>query len=80
MVQLTVAGKWYNSNWEKFEGLMNLKLYIGLLLLVLVVIFSIQNVEIVKIKFLFWELAISRALIIIVVFSLGILIGWLLSV
>ena len=58
---------------------MSLKLYTGLFLLVLVVVFSIQNVEIVTIKFLFWELAISRALMIILVLSLGILIGWFLS-
>lgn len=58
---------------------MNLKLYIGLFLLIVVVLFSIQNVEIVTINFLFWELAISRALMIILVFALGILIGGFLS-
>lgn len=55
---------------------MSLKLYTGLSLLILVVIFTIQNVEIVQINFLIWNFSISRALMIFLVFSIGILIGW----
>ncbi len=58
---------------------MSFKLSLGLTLLIIVVVFTIQNVEIVAIKFLFWELAISRALMIILVLTVGILIGWFLS-
>ncbi len=55
---------------------MSLKLYTGLSLLILVVIFTIQNVEIVQINFLMWNFSISRALMIFLVFSIGTLVGW----
>ncbi|PIP73123.1 MAG: hypothetical protein COW89_03290 [Nitrospinae bacterium CG22_combo_CG10-13_8_21_14_all_47_10] len=55
---------------------MNLKLYTGLSLLILVVIFTIQNSEIVQINFLIWNISISRALMIFLVLSIGILVGW----
>jgi len=55
---------------------MNLKLYTGLTLLILVVIFTIQNAEMVQINFLIWDFAISRALMIFLVLSIGILVGW----
>ena len=55
---------------------MNLKLYTGLSLLILVVIFTIQNAEVVQINFLIWDFSMSRALMIFLVLSIGILVGW----
>lgn len=52
------------------------KFYGGIVLLLLTVVFTLQNTEIVTINFLFWKLAISRALMIFLVLIIGILIGW----
>ena len=53
----------------------NIKLYAGLGLLILVVLFTLQNTETVPISFLFWEFRISRALMIFLVFVIGVLAG-----
>ena len=53
----------------------NIKLYAGLGLLILVVLFTLQNTETVPISFLFWEFHISRALMIFIVFVIGVLAG-----
>jgi putative membrane protein len=55
---------------------MNTKLYIGLALLLLVVIFTVQNASVVTINFLIWNFSASRALVIFFVLVIGILIGW----
>ncbi len=53
----------------------NLKVYAGLGLLILVVLFTLQNTETVPISFLFWEFWISRALMILMIFVIGVLVG-----
>jgi len=53
----------------------NLKAYAGLGLLVLVVLFTLQNTETVPISFLFWEFRISRVLMILMIFVIGVLVG-----
>ena len=53
----------------------NIKVYAGLGLLILVVLFTLQNTETVPISFLFWEFRISRALMIIMIFVIGVLVG-----
>ena len=53
----------------------NIKVYAGLGLLILVVLFTLQNTETVPISFLFWEFRISRALVIFMVFVVGVLVG-----
>jgi len=53
----------------------NIKMYAGLGLLILVVLFTLQNTETVPISFLFWEFHISRALMIFMVFVIGVLVG-----
>jgi uncharacterized integral membrane protein len=52
-----------------------LKAYAGLGLLILVVLFTLQNTETVPISFLFWEFRISRALMILMIFVIGVLVG-----
>jgi uncharacterized integral membrane protein len=57
----------------------NYKLVTGLGLLFLVVIFTLQNTAIVDIWFLFWAFSISRALLLFLVLSVGVLLGWFLN-
>ena len=58
---------------------MNWKLIVALALLLLIVIFAVQNYEVVEIKFLFWSFRASRAIIIFLTLILGFAIGWLAS-
>jgi len=51
------------------------KLSLSITLLLLVVIFTLQNTEIVTIKFLFWDMELSRALLIFLLLGIGIVIG-----
>ncbi len=46
----------------------------------MVVLFIIQNVTIVEVKFLFWTLQISRALLMVLIMSIGVFMGWLLHI
>jgi len=51
------------------------------LLIILVgigLVFAIQNVADVEVQFLFWSIALPRAILILAVLALGILIGWIL--
>ena len=55
---------------------MNVKMYITLFLLLLIVIFTVQNATAVTVNFLFWKLEISRALLLFFVLITGVIIGW----
>jgi len=54
---------------------MRLKITIILSSILLIVIFSLQNAEIVQLKFLFWEITCPRILLILISVSLGVVIG-----
>lgn len=56
---------------------MNVKMYITLTLLLLLVFFTVQNAAVVTVNFLFWKLEISRALLIFFVLIIGVIIGWI---
>lgn len=56
---------------------MNVKMYVTLILLLLIVIFTVQNAAVVTVNFLFWKMEISRALLIFFVLVIGIIIGWI---
>lgn len=56
---------------------MKLKLYLGLALLVLVVVFMLQNTAVVNLRFLFWQLSLSQALLLFLVFASGLAVGLL---
>lgn len=43
-----------------------------------VLVFAVQNVADVEVQFLLWSMAIPRAILILVVFALGVLLGWVL--
>ena len=57
---------------------MNIKLILGMILAGTAIVFIMQNVTSVDMTFLFWTLSISRALLMLLVLSLGIILGWLL--
>ena len=52
------------------------KSLITAVLIVLVMIFAIQNAAIVEIRLLFWEVAFPRSLLIFMMLLVGIVIGW----
>ena len=57
---------------------MNWKLFSILLLVALASIFIVQNAEVVELRFLFWKVAMSRALMFVFLMLAGIAVGWLL--
>jgi len=56
-----------------------MKFIVGVVLGVLIVIFIFQNTEVVEITFLFWTGSVSRALMVFVVFIVGIMLGAILK-
>ena len=57
---------------------MNAKLIITLILIALAAIFIVQNAAVVELRFLFWTIAMSRALMFVFLILIGIAVGWLL--
>ena len=58
---------------------MNWRLPLVLAMLVLLLIFVIQNYAVVEMKFFFWSFNISRALIIFIALTIGFISGWVIS-
>ncbi len=59
--------------------MMKVKMILGLILVILVVLFTLQNTEVVALRFLWWEFAMSRILMFLLVFAVGLLTGFLLG-
>ena len=57
---------------------MKYKLILSIVMVGMAVLFIIQNVTVVDMKFLFWTLSMSRALLMSLILSVGIILGWLL--
>lgn len=57
---------------------MTFKLAITTALIILVMIFAVQNAAVVDIKLLFWDVEIPRSLLIFMMLFIGIVIGWFL--
>jgi len=55
---------------------MNLKLIMGALLLLVALVFSLQNASVVEVKFLVWNFSPSLALILFSALAAGLLGGW----
>lgn len=55
---------------------MKARLIATAILILIVVIFLIQNAAVVEIRLLFWEIAVPRSLLIVAMLVIGILIGW----
>lgn len=56
----------------------NLRPILLIVLIGLVLVFAVQNVANVEVQFLIWSFSMPRAILIGVVFALGVLIGWIL--
>lgn len=54
------------------------KLALGATLIGLLVAFIFQNMAVVELQLLFWSVGVRRSLMILSVFTTGIIIGWLL--
>jgi putative membrane protein len=57
---------------------MKYKLILSIVMAGMAVLFIIQNVPSVEVTFLFWTLSMSRALLMSLILSIGIILGWLL--
>jgi len=58
------------------EKSMQLKMILWSVIGVLLVIFIVQNVAVMDIKFLFWKMSMSRSLMMFFLVIIGIAIGW----
>jgi uncharacterized integral membrane protein len=58
---------------------MSAKLIAIIVLLILLLIFAIQNIQPVVLNFLFWKISTSSVVSILVSFLIGLLTGWLLT-
>ena len=58
---------------------MSVKKIIILILFALVLIFVIQNVEIVEVRLLVWKVSISRSLMLLGTLIIGLIAGWVLK-
>ena len=45
----------------------------------LVMVFVLQNTQVVEVRFLFWTVSMSRALMLFGTFAMGFVAGWLLT-
>lgn len=57
---------------------MNSKTIVSVILVAIVVIFVLQNTQIVDVRLLVWKVSMSRSLMLLVTFLIGIIAGWLL--
>lgn len=57
---------------------MTSKLVIATTLIILVMIFAVQNAAVVNIRLLFWDVALPRSLLIFMMLLIGMIIGWFL--
>ncbi len=55
---------------------MKTKLFIASGLILLVMIFAVQNAATVEIRLLFWDVAFPRSLLIFLMLLIGMVIGW----
>lgn len=58
---------------------MKFKTILAIIFAIIIVLFSLQNAEVTEVKFLFWKLSMSRVLIIMGSFAIGVLVGILVS-
>lgn len=55
----------------------DLKPWLGIGLLGLIVLFTVQNVAIVELNFFFWSFRTPRAILVFLIFLAGVLAGWI---
>ncbi len=52
------------------------KLTLSLVLVGVVILFTLQNTQVVEVRLLFWTLSMSRVLLIILLLVVGVVLGW----
>lgn len=52
------------------------KTVVAVVLIILVMIFAVQNAAVVDIRFLFWQVEFPRSLLIFLMLLVGVVIGW----
>ena len=57
---------------------MNFKITLVVILVCLALIFVAQNIQVVTVSFLFWEISMSRAMLLFFSLLTGFIIGWFL--
>jgi lipopolysaccharide assembly protein A len=55
----------------------HVKLVLSLILAGLSVLFVVQNVAVVEVRFLFWSLHMTLSLLIFLLFAAGLIVGWM---
>jgi uncharacterized integral membrane protein len=50
---------------------------LGVIIGVLVIIFMVQNRQPLDVTFIAWTVTLSRAVVLLIVFAVGIIIGWI---
>jgi uncharacterized integral membrane protein len=68
-----------NSLSAHAKGSAGIRTVITIILLIIFTIFILQNTSVVEIKFLFWELSMSRVLILLGALLIGVLVGLLIG-
>ena len=58
---------------------MPIKTIVFIILAILIVVFTIQNTQVVDIQFFMWKASISRALVLLGTLFIGIILGWLIT-
>ena len=58
---------------------MNFKITLVVILICLALIFLAQNIDIVTVSFLFWEISMSRAILLFFSLLTGFIVGWFLN-
>ena len=58
---------------------MGIRRTVVVVIALLVIIFIVQNTQVVDVRILFWKVSMSRALVLLGTFGVGLLSGWMLS-
>ncbi len=58
---------------------MKFKTIVAILFIILIVVFSLQNAVVTDVKFFVWKISMSRVLLILGSFGIGVLVGILVS-
>lgn len=56
---------------------MSWRFLLSFVLVGVVLLFVFQNIGGIEIRFLFWSAAVSRSLLLLIVLSVGVLVGWI---
>jgi uncharacterized integral membrane protein len=65
-----------DGRWSEENRYLNVKFIVGVVLTGLVVLFLIQNVGSMEVRFLLWSFVMPRSLLLFIVLVIGIVAGW----